>query len=244
MKSLTELANIYGTDKGTVGPSPEWPAHNYTAVYESYLGVLRDKPIALLEIGLGVIGVSWDARIVHGRNAGGASMRMWRDFFPHGRIYGVDVNPAPDLDGERLRTFIADQSNLEELSAAVAATGEAAFDVIVDDGSHRPDHQQISLAFLFPYLRPGGLYFIEDLMANGQGDGRTGRMACETVLNTRRILKEFVAQGAFPQPNAFSNSALLQQEVAEIVFHCPRVTDGQTTSTGGEALCVIRKRPV
>lgn len=26
--SLTDIANLEGTDKGTVGPSPTWPAHN------------------------------------------------------------------------------------------------------------------------------------------------------------------------------------------------------------------------
>ena len=37
------------------------------------------------------------------------------------------------------------------------------FDVIIDDGSHRPMHQQISLVSLYPHLKPGGQYIIEDL---------------------------------------------------------------------------------
>jgi SAM-dependent methyltransferase len=37
------------------------------------------------------------------------------------------------------------------------------FDIIIDDGSHRHDHQQKTLSALFKFLKPGGLYIIEDL---------------------------------------------------------------------------------
>ncbi len=37
------------------------------------------------------------------------------------------------------------------------------YDIIIDDGSHVPQHQIISLACLLPALNPGGLYIIEDL---------------------------------------------------------------------------------
>jgi hypothetical protein len=36
-------------------------------------------------------------------------------------------------------------------------------DIIIDDGSHRPDHQLISLVTLFPYLAADGIYVIEDI---------------------------------------------------------------------------------
>ena len=87
-RSLTSMANSHGTDKGTVRPSRLWRAHNYTDVYEAYLWPLRDRQINLLEIGLGVRGNAWDARIVQGRNVtGGASMRTWSEYFPHARIF-------------------------------------------------------------------------------------------------------------------------------------------------------------
>ncbi len=37
------------------------------------------------------------------------------------------------------------------------------YDIIIDDGSHVPQHQIISLACLLRALNPGGLYIIEDL---------------------------------------------------------------------------------
>ena len=61
-KSLTELANQYGTDKGTVGPVRTWSAHNYTDIYEAYLERYRLSTLTILEIGLGVTGDRWKAR--------------------------------------------------------------------------------------------------------------------------------------------------------------------------------------
>ena len=37
------------------------------------------------------------------------------------------------------------------------------FDVVLDDASHASHHQQITLATLFPFLKSGGMYIIEDL---------------------------------------------------------------------------------
>jgi hypothetical protein len=249
MQSLTELANHYGSDKGTVGPTPEWLPHNYTDVYEAYLGSMREAPVTLLEIGLGVTGENWDAKIVAGRNTGGASVKMWHDFFARGRIYGIDVNECAFLDEERVTTFVADQGNVDELAAVLEMIEEPFFDLIVDDGSHRPDHQQISLGFLWDHLKPGGLYFIEDLMANGHGDGKAGRMGCEDVLNTRGVLKEFARTGEFPQPHALIEPARWSGEIESIHFHVPRVrraggSNGKAIAfePGSESLCAIRKR--
>ena len=39
------------------------------------------------------------------------------------------------------------------------------FDIIIDDCGHLSDQQQFSMAYLFPFLKPGGIYIIEDLNA-------------------------------------------------------------------------------
>ncbi|MGB5705459.1 MAG: hypothetical protein WBM41_01400, partial [Arenicellales bacterium] len=116
-QSLTELANLYATDKGTIGPSTEWGAHNYTDIYEGYLYRYRQSLIHFLEIGLGVTGDQWESHIVHGRNTGGASLRMWYDYFHNAKIFGMDVNPCSYLDNDRIKTFVADQGKIEDLDA-------------------------------------------------------------------------------------------------------------------------------
>jgi hypothetical protein len=263
--SLTAIANEEGTDKGTIGPVEGWHAHNYTDVYDAYLHPLRHEPITMLEIGLGVRGPNWRARIARGRNAqGGASMRMWYRYFTQARILGLDANPAGFLDNDRIQTGVVDQGDPEALRAFLADRQIDRLDVVIDDGSHRPDHQQISFTTLFPYVAPGGLYFIEDLDDNGLGDGRTGRSASEDVLSTRRVLQGFARDGVFPAPNALNGEGLVDS-IETVSFHCPRVviTSGALPpqsflrkrgadagqmrtrfASGQEELCVIRKKAV
>jgi hypothetical protein len=40
------------------------------------------------------------------------------------------------------------------------------FDVVIDDGGHSMDHQNISLRTLLPAVRDNGLYVIEDLLTS------------------------------------------------------------------------------
>jgi hypothetical protein len=260
--SLTELANRYGSDKGTEGPSRHWHAHNYTDIYEAYLGGLRNAGLNLLEVGLGIPGDAWDAQVAHGRNAlGGASMRMWYDYFPQASIFGADIHDASFLDNDRVRTFRVDQGERDEL-VAMAEQVPGGFDVVIDDGSHRPDHQQITFGALFPYLKPGGVYFIEDLMRNGKGDSDKGRFSAPDVLNTRRVFRRFQHEGSFPTPHAIGPDAdALGEQIDSLGFHVPRIqvftelridvrgrraeplTDPMTVyKAGTEAMVAIRKK--
>ncbi len=242
-RSLTDIANLYGTDKGTVGPSKNWIAQNYTDVYEAYLAPYRHESITLLEIGLGVTGPAWDARIAHGRNRmGGASARMWYAYFPRARIYGIDVNSASHLDNDRIVTFVADQGDVAQLRTAMDRMGPVELDVVIDDGSHRPDHQQVSLGFFFPRLRSGGLYIIEDLMANGLGDRVSGRFACDSVRNTRAVLKAFRDSGRFAKPHALCHPDALARSIASVSFHAP--TEQPTRRSPHAILRMLRGMPV
>jgi hypothetical protein len=224
-KSLGEIANSHGTDKGTVGPSVKWPGNNYADFYQAYLESIRSAPIRILEIGLGVTGEHIEeTAIAHGRNAtGGGSLKMWYEYFPNAAIYGIDINAAPHLDNDRIKTFVADQGNVLELQAFVDATGDAPFDVIIDDGSHKPDHQQITLGYFFKKLRNGGWYFIEDLYENGLGDfkGPPKGNASNNVKNTRNVLKSFRETGRFLEPNALLEPAYLAEHIDYCVFHNP-----------------------
>ena len=255
-KSLTELANLYGTDKGTMGPSSRWGGHNYTDVYGAYLGSYRQSHVSLLEIGLGVTGDRWNSPIVHGRNTGGASLKMWYDYFPKAQIYGIDINECAYLENDRIRTFVADQARVEDLDAFVEATEGADFDIIIDDGSHRPDHQQISFSYFFRKLKSGGLYFIEDLLSNGMGDCPKGIMSCDTVKSTRSVLKHFLNYGSFLGPNAFIGPDYLKDHIHSISFHVPDISVGfsfrphpkrlfkkvVSYHPDTESLCAIRKK--
>jgi len=141
---LTRIALRHGTDK--------WGAHFYTPVYHRLFAHLRDKPVRLLEIGIG--GYEF-ARL------GGASLAMWADYFPHGQILGIDLF-AKTLDlGPRVAVRQGSQDDAAFLRRMSAEHGP--FDIVVDDGSHVPAHVVASFQVLFPLLADGGLYVIEDV---------------------------------------------------------------------------------
>jgi hypothetical protein len=142
-QSLDSLAGQKGC--GKVG-------HDYLRFYEQYFSPLRKRPIILLEIGI----------------EEGCSLAMWAEWFASASIYGVDsrqhsVSKALDLGLKNVCPVLCDQGDTETL---VAKLGHIKFDVIIDDGSHKSDDQIGCVAALWTCLKPGGLYFIEDLLTN------------------------------------------------------------------------------
>lgn len=222
-KSLTEIANDFGTDKGTVGPSQVHGGHNYTDIYEAYLGGFRNAEVKILEIGIGLKRKD-DPRIAHGKNeGGGGSIKMWSRYFQNGKIYGVDLIDGTFLNSDRVITLVADQGDENSLRALRKKLDDAPFDVIIDDGSHVPDHQQMTIGVLFPLLRSGGLYFIEDLYACGYGDPvKNGSGVYKNrARHTRSVLKTFTSTGEFGSPHRILDPDILAEHIASIHFHTP-----------------------
>jgi hypothetical protein len=146
---LTRLANHYGSDKG----NRVFARHYYTRIYHQLFAHLRHSPITLLEIGLLHPAEHRDA-------ARAPSLRMWRDYFPFARLIGFDIDDFSSVSVSNCRIVQGDMSSRDDLSQLFAL---GPFDIVIDDASHASPHQQIALACLFPHVRPGGLYFIEDL---------------------------------------------------------------------------------
>lgn len=89
---------------------------------------------------------------------GGGSLKIWRDMFPDAEIVGVDIDEkCKEHEGERIKVIIGDQHDVKFLESL----GD--FDIIIDDGGHTMTQQQVSMKWLLPQLREGGVYVIEDL---------------------------------------------------------------------------------
>jgi SAM-dependent methyltransferase len=117
-------------------------------LYESYLRDLTDRPITLLELGV----------------LAGRSLKTFANYFPNGRIIGVDIEGG-QLDFTEFPNIVfarGDQRNADELDAICAAHAPDGLDVIIDDASHYGTWSLAAYTALFPHLKPGGLYFIED----------------------------------------------------------------------------------
>jgi hypothetical protein len=142
--SLTALAERHGTDK--------WGKHHrYTPHYERHFAPLRDRPVCLLEIGVGGYGHD---------EYGGASLRMWKSFFPRGRIHGIDVEDKAMFEEERIRIFRGSQVDDAFLDRVLDDIGTP--DIIIDDGSHQNEHMVRTFELLFPRLAAEGVYAVED----------------------------------------------------------------------------------
>jgi demethylmacrocin O-methyltransferase len=141
--NLTELAREFGTDK--------WGLHRYTPHYERHLVHLRKEPFTLLEIGIG--GYRRQLR-------GGHSLRMWKHFFPHAQVVGLDIHDKSFADEARIRTYQGSQVDPKILDQIVEEAEDLR--VVIDDGSHQCEHVRETFRLLFPRLPDGAIYAIED----------------------------------------------------------------------------------
>jgi len=211
MGMLDDLAKKYGTDKSSL-------FHAYTESYERWFGPIRFDVQAVLELGV----------------AGGASLRMWRDFFPCAHVQGLDNDPAFMFSEERITTVLGDQMEADD------ADGFAPMDIIIDDGGHQMGQQRTSFWLYFPKLKPGGLYVIEDLhtsyWANYGGAPYGGDAYRKT---TTEMLKDFVdtvnLRGAEEYPGRRGGAQApewdpppVERDIASIEF--------------AQSLCCIRKK--
>ena len=93
--------------------------------------------------------------------AEGASLRIWETYFQRASIVGIDINEGARKHAtQRCKVEIGSQGDPAFLRAIAA---KYAPDVIIDDGSHRADHILLTFEHLWPTLRPGGVYIVEDV---------------------------------------------------------------------------------
>lgn len=97
----------------------------------------------------------------------GGSLQMWREHLPRATIVGLDINPESarhDDPGRDIHVRIGDQTDSQFLGTVIEEFGP--FDTVLDDGGHTPKQMIGSFRYLFPRLRPGGVYIVEDVCAN------------------------------------------------------------------------------
>lgn len=124
-----------------------WKWRHYFEAYDRHFARFRGREVHLLEIGI----------------YSGGSLEMWRAYFgPQARIYGVDIEPAcRAYEAEGTRVFIGDQSDRAFWADFRAQVPH--IDIVIDDGSHLPEHQIVTLEELLPHVAPNGVYVCEDV---------------------------------------------------------------------------------
>ena len=132
-----EGKHINGTDKET--------NHRYGDAYESLYPDEASRAGVKLMMEVGV--------------ADGSSLCAWREIFPNATIVGMDIHHSDKAHGERIEFHIGDQRSKTDCDRAAQSQG---FDLIVEDATHQLDATLMTFLFLWPYVRRGGMYVVEE----------------------------------------------------------------------------------
>ena len=148
-KRLNEVFVHFATNKGShfFSDNIKHSGHGYDAFYEKLFKENRTKNLNIMEFG-----------IHHGD-----SLAALSSYFPNANIVGVDKNPfSTNYKSKRIRTLhcdVSSEKNLESLSNYLNKD----YDYIIDDASHNPIHQKLTLFSMFQNLKSGGIFVIEEL---------------------------------------------------------------------------------
>jgi len=204
--NLCKLARIYRSDKVT--------GHNYTPHYENHLKKFKNKRINLLEIGVGGYNDPY---------LGGNSLRLWKRYFPFGKIFSLDLHDKSALEENRIKIFCGSQADNDFLTRVSSEIGD--LDIIIDDGSHYNDHVIATFKLLFPKLKDGGIYIVEDTQTsyweNYGGDSKDLKNP-KTMMNYFKSLTDSLNHSEFLQkdysPTYFDRKIISMHFYHNLIF--------------------------
>jgi len=186
-KNLEKLGRFYKTDK--IGN------HFYLPHYQQHFEKFRLKKINLFEIGVGGY---------NDPNKGGNSLRMWKRYFRNGKVFSLDIYDKSKLEEKRIKIFCGSQVDRDLMMKIADEIGK--IDIIIDDGSHFNQHVIETFKILFPRLKDGGIYVIEDIQSSYWTElgGDMDKNNPLTIMNFFKSLtdglnnKEFIYPGYIP----------------------------------------------
>lgn len=162
MDKLSLIAQKHDTDKGL-------NHHGYTPVYDKYFSQYVGKGITFLEIGIG--GYEFNDR-------GGGSLNMWAEYFENAKIIGVDLYDKSEIKKDsrvEIHKFSQDDG-----MAFYNLFQQGIPDIVIDDASHRNDLTIQTFKIVFPYLKEGAIYVVEDTHTSYWKEHFNGSMDLES----------------------------------------------------------------
>jgi len=136
----------------------------YLEAYEKHLERFRNRSPLFLEIGVGYP----DSVQPPGARGMGGSLEVFSDWLGKGsKVVGIDIledcvnfaDPSRNISIE-----IGSQVDFAFLDNVLARYGDP--DIILDDGSHNDLDMLETFTYLFPHLKTGGVYIVEDCGGN------------------------------------------------------------------------------
>jgi hypothetical protein len=150
---------FFDTAKALTPVTDKVTTHTYQTMYGRFLLPYYhlNPSMKFLEIGLG-------CNMIYGP---GSSVALWKKLFPKAELWEAEFDEEcvkkhrnGMLRGINLLT--GDQGNDTILDEWITTSG-GDFDVVIDDGGHQNCQIWHSFLKLWPTVKPGGLYFIEDM---------------------------------------------------------------------------------
>lgn len=161
-----KLCTLYGTDKGFLefeGTKPYgYRPHTYSTVYHNLFDHCKENINLVFECGIGTNDINIRSNMTASSKPG-ASLRVWKNYFPKAQIYGADIDDKILFQEERIFTFQVDQLNSLSIEKMWSNINKSNFDLIVDDGLHTSEAGFNLFLNSFEKLRSGGIYIIEDV---------------------------------------------------------------------------------
>lgn len=165
---LSQLSEKYGSDKGFSGSNfmtkNGWQYHSYTDFYDFMFNHKKNDIKNMFEMGIG----STSNKFLYNMGPNGtvgASLKMWKEYFPHADIFGADIDPDCLFQEERISTHLVDQLSKSSIEKMTTDIGRS-FDLIIDDGLHEYEANICMYENMIGYLNNGGTYIIEDVKNN------------------------------------------------------------------------------
>ena len=180
--NLTDMADARGLDQGS-------KKHRFTELYNMLLAPYRGRAIKMGLLGLGGIG-----------DGTSPELDMWLEFLPKASIYGMDWRELIDAPDKRVNLARSSFETVDDVSRASEDFPD--LDIVLDDATHASHHQQNAFIALFPRLKSGGLYLIEDLRFQPKDMETSGGV------KTAPLFRKFQKTGSFDHPNAEANAQL------------------------------------
>jgi hypothetical protein len=95
----------------------------------------------------------------------GESTKVFATVYPDTKIVALDLKRYDDLDFSdfsNITYLAADQTDRQRMEGVIKDEFPDGFDLVIEDASHIGAYSHITFHTVFPHLKPGGIYIVED----------------------------------------------------------------------------------
>jgi hypothetical protein len=233
MKTLTSIGLKHNTDKSIFG---------YLEIYNDLFQKYQDnKNTILAEVGI----------------LSGSSLKTWREFLPKAKIIGIDntdigyntrneyVSSMFFNTDNNSRFVLCDQSDKKQLKKFVLEiiSNNEEIDIFIDDGSHFQHDIMITLEEIFPIIKSGGLYIIEDICTVEnltRGDSWWGCDSSPSIENSVEYTFINYLKNKIINNKYLTNTKYLEDNIENCFFY--KAMNPPLTSQGTSSLVILVKK--